>query len=515
MPRKSRAALAATAAPAVPAEPAAEQVRRHEDDVYSVVLYRHYRPPCDKHDEPLPGVRRMNQYAEAVLHRVLATPGVPALLMAMNGEWIPRAKGEAEDAEFVVELEPDVRLRLTRCEQSPWDVNALELTLTSKTRSATDLVAFVERAYDDYATYVNTSLSSRICFFDQKDHGDFRGNPYDGTANEAAKKKYDIINAPPHLSFVQLPFHSNKSFANLCGPEVRQIAQRVEFFVHNRAWYDAKGIPYQLGLMFSGCSGSGKSSCVRAIANYTGRHVVNVNFANVKTVTQMKKLFYSDDVYVYKSEDGRECTKLRVPIDKRIIVMEEIDALGSTIFDRRGGNGGAATGLADEITLGHMLQVLDGNMETPGRMIVVTSNRPDLLDEALIRPGRIDMNVQFRPASRETIGEMYAKLNDADLPREHLAGVPDGQLSSADAMEVMFRNFGRPAEQTVEDLAQHVQARRDPEATQEGGADDAHPPDRPAGDQCDQFDNEQRTFGHLERLRVVMQQRPTCASDRE
>ena len=49
-----------------------------------------------------------------------------------------------------------------------------------------------------------------------------------------------------------------------------------------------------------------------------------------------------------------------------------------------------------------MLEVLDGMMERDGRMLIITTNYPEKLDEALIRPGRIDLKVKFGPGMSET-----------------------------------------------------------------------------------------------------------------
>lgn len=405
---------------------------------YTLQLCRHYNPPRDKNSEVLPQAKQMNQYSEAVLHKVLSMEKVPSLLMAMNGEWIVQHKEGKR-----IKLCNDVYLSVSRIERSEWDVTALELTISSSKRTATQLVRYVEQLHEEYMSHINNELGSKIYFFDQKEAQDYRGNPFEGTMNVKAQKKYDIVNAPKHLSFQQMPFHSNKTFDNLVGPEIDLISNRVQFFVHNREWYDAKGIPYQLGLLLSGESGTGKSSCIRAVANYTGRHVINVNFANIKTVTQLKDLFYSEEISVYRDNNSNESIKLKVPVNKRIYVLEEIDALGSTIIERRAREDYNSKTIQDEITLGDLLQVLDGNMETPGRMLIITSNHPGMLDEALIRPGRIDVIVRFGFASRDTIARMYHKLHDKQMSEDSVRRLPNDVLSPADAMEVMFRNFAR------------------------------------------------------------------------
>jgi len=66
----------------------------------------------------------------------------------------------------------------------------------------------------------------------------------------------------------------------------------------------------------------------------------------------------------------------------------------------------------DPLTLAHLLNIIDGILETPGRILIITSNHPEKLDEALIRPGRVDMKVEFGKSTvTDTINvlEMFYK----------------------------------------------------------------------------------------------------------
>lgn len=62
---------------------------------------------------------------------------------------------------------------------------------------------------------------------------------------------------------------------------------------------------------------------------------------------------------------------------------------------------------SEKITLGYILNLLDGILETPGRILIATSNYPDKLDKALIRPGRIDINLSVGYCTIIMIEEMY------------------------------------------------------------------------------------------------------------
>ena len=61
----------------------------------------------------------------------------------------------------------------------------------------------------------------------------------------------------------------------------------------------------------------------------------------------------------------------------------------------------------DKITLSFILNIIDGIRETPGRILVITSNDYDSLDPALVRPGRIDMTLEMKNATIDTIKEIY------------------------------------------------------------------------------------------------------------
>ena len=69
--------------------------------------------------------------------------------------------------------------------------------------------------------------------------------------------------------------------------------------------------------------------------------------------------------------------------------------------------------------LGGLLELLDGLIEMPGRMVIMTTNHPETLDGALIRPGRIDIKHEFRKLSRNNVSNIfnlwYGKHMDVDV----------------------------------------------------------------------------------------------------
>ena len=70
----------------------------------------------------------------------------------------------------------------------------------------------------------------------------------------------------------------------------------------------------------------------------------------------------------------------------------------------------------DKITLSFILNIIDGIRETPGRILIITSNNYSSLDDALIRPGRIDMTLEMKNATVNTIKEMYYHYYKTHIP---------------------------------------------------------------------------------------------------
>ena len=378
----------------------------------------------DIHDES-------NGMIDAVLAFVAKLKNVPCFNLITKGQIIIGYK------DVPIQITNDINLTIDQLEfsKSSGAPEMIAMTLSSNTVTASDLSQFVKRVYSQHIQELNNSLGDTIYFFDQKSRDSNINPPLGHSAAEyKAYKRMLIQSSPKELTFLMTPFYSNKTFENIYGQQVREIENRVNFFLDNKSWYDKKGIPYQLGLLLSGISGARKTSVIRAIANKTKRHIVNVNFANITTATQLKNMFFSDRIQVLNES-------YYIPINQRLYILEEIDALGDIVKQRRS-NKNQSDHINDELSLGEILAVLDGTMEVPGRIIIMTTNHPEILDQALIRPGRIDVQAHFGLATKEFITEMFHGYIDRHLSEEYIKKLPDKLLSPAKVGQVLFRHFG-------------------------------------------------------------------------
>lgn len=98
----------------------------------------------------------------------------------------------------------------------------------------------------------------------------------------------------------------------------------------------------------------------------------------------------------------------------------------------------------EKLTLSALLNILDGILETPGRIIIMTSNYPEMLDSALIRPGRIDLKITFPYCDGSMIIELIQKFYNIILTEKEKKMIDNSKLDKmtpAEATKILFENF--------------------------------------------------------------------------
>ena len=195
------------------------------------------------------------------------------------------------------------------------------------------------------------------------------------------------------------------------------------------------------------------------------RHIVSIPLKNIKSIDDLYRVFY-----------GPTINKKIIPVNKRIYVLEDIDAasLKDTVKKRdsfqinkeedRASDSGIETPKSvvkgkdngifimkdseeKKLTLADLLEVFDGVMEMKGRIMVITTNHPEKLDPALIRPGRVDVNVQFGHCQPDDVLDIFKNFyGSGQLPPEFdLTKIGRDQWTAAEVIQVFLDNLTNPA----------------------------------------------------------------------
>jgi DNA replication protein DnaC len=248
-------------------------------------------------------------------------------------------------------------------------------------------------------------------------------------------------------------FISNKNFENLFFNKKEDFIKKIDFFENNKDYYLKHGIPRTLGIALSGSPGTGKTSIIKALANKLNRHLVVIPLNKIKTVEELYEHFYE---LTYNKNNKKNT----ITFDKKIIVLEDIDCMSDIVKSRDNTNkknesdSDSSTSESkskfkkyfkksfnkDEvkITLSDILNLIDGINETPGRILILTSNKYEELDTALIRPGRIDYHLCMSNADKKTINNFYNYYYGEWMDDDTINNIPDFKFSPASLINYLF-----------------------------------------------------------------------------
>jgi len=155
-------------------------------------------------------------------------------------------------------------------------------------------------------------------------------------------------------------------------------------FLEDRTWYLQRGVPYRRGFLLHGPPGTGKSSAVVAIASSLKMDIAVLNLGDSS--------LGDNDVSELLSE---------LPVNA-LLLIEDIDC----IFVQRD----ATDEKNNRMTFSGLLNAIDGVAASEGRLLFATTNHRERLDPALIRPGRIDRQLEIGFASSEQIRRIFLRF---------------------------------------------------------------------------------------------------------
>lgn len=165
-----------------------------------------------------------------------------------------------------------------------------------------------------------------------------------------------------------------------------KIVEDVKDFMKNGKWYSDRGIPYRRGYLLYGPPGSGKTSFIQALAGELDYNICILNLSEG-----------------HLTDDRLNHLMNNMP-ERSILLLEDIDAA----FNTRKQTG--EQGFHSSVTFSGLLNALDGVTSSEEAITFMTTNHPEKLDAALMRPGRIDYKVYIGDATPYQAEKMFMKF---------------------------------------------------------------------------------------------------------
>lgn len=196
---------------------------------------------------------------------------------------------------------------------------------------------------------------------------------------------------------------------------IEDLLEDVETFLRSKAVYDELGIPYRRGYLLAGPPGTGKSSLILAVASHFGMPIYLVPLSGAAMTGERLAWMLLN------------CRK------PSLVALEDVDCL--KVATSRDSNA------SDGLTMADLLNVVDGIGASEDRVLFMTANRPESLDAALTRAGRVDRKFFVGYARDDELRRFYermARTHTVTPWPEFRAALP-GQATIADAQALAFR----------------------------------------------------------------------------
>jgi hypothetical protein len=183
-------------------------------------------------------------------------------------------------------------------EGSGHKARTVTMTLSSSHRNGEKIIdSWVEKIYSEYIALVESQQDNKrymYCLLREKAGGGSGGGGGDGGG--------DGEDGAPKRVYKRYGLSSEKTFESLFIPDKPALLRLVDHFTRREGKFAIAGYPHKLGLLLHGPPGTGKTSLIKALAQYTGRHIVSINLGRIKTNQELMDIMF-DQSFAINGEE--------------------------------------------------------------------------------------------------------------------------------------------------------------------------------------------------------------------
>jgi transitional endoplasmic reticulum ATPase len=239
----------------------------------------------------------------------------------------------------------------------------------------------------------------------------------------------------------------------------RELRELVQYPVEHPEMFEKLGLSPSRGVLFYGPPGCGKTLLAKAVANECSANFVSVKGPELLTMWFGESESNVRDVFD-KARQAAPC----------VLFFDELDSIGKS----RGSSQGDAGGAGDRV-INQLLTEMDGVGAKKNVFIIGATNRPDILDPAIMRPGRLDQLIFIPPPDLDSRSSILSAVlrktpMEADVDLSQLARFTKG-FTGADLTEICQRAAKLAVRQSIESHKEACLAyEEDPENPDFGGS---------------------------------------------
>lgn len=215
------------------------------------------------------------------------------------------------------------------------------------------------------------------------------------------------------------------------------LVEDLHRFLNSEKLYNELGIPWHRGYLFHGPPGTGKTSMASVLASQVKGNIYSLSLQSVKSDNDLNGLISDMSL----ADD-----------DPTVLIIEDIDTVH-----------GATSRQVDEgVSMGGLLNVLDGIITPSGLITIMTTNHLEELDDALTRPGRADMLIEVGYLNEDQFFDLCKRFMGEKTAMEllHLGVNEDMKITPADVVDKVKIHLENPSD-AYDDIVKMIKDKMD------------------------------------------------------